>query len=143
VTRHQLGEHLGDILPPIQGALCDGDPGVREAAGAAFGVLFKGGAAGAVESVVPSLLHGLGAAAHASQSLEGLRVILGVRPQVLHTIVPQLLKPPVSSAELRALGQLAATAGAAQPGQGSRSRASRGHVVQAAAPGRVRPMPCT
>ncbi len=82
VTRHQLTEHLADILPPIQGALCDPDPTVREAAGAAFGVLFKGGAHGAVESVVPSLLNGLDSPAHASQSLEGLRVILGVRPQV-------------------------------------------------------------
>lgn len=82
VTRHQLTEHLADILPPIQGALCDADPGVREAAGAAFGVLFKGGAHGAVESVVPSLLNGLDSPAHATQSLEGLRVILGVRPQV-------------------------------------------------------------
>ena len=42
-TRHQLGEHLPDILPPIQAALCDTDAAVREAAGAAFGVLFRGG----------------------------------------------------------------------------------------------------
>jgi hypothetical protein len=87
VTRHQLTEHLADILPPIQGALCDPDPTVREAAGSAFGVLFKGGAHGAVESVVPSLLHGLDSPAHASQSMEGLRVILGVRPQVGNTVM--------------------------------------------------------
>lgn len=111
VTRHQLTEHLADILPPIQGALCDPDPTVREAAGAAFGVLFKGGAHGAVESVVPSLLNGLDSPAHATQSMEGLRVILGVRPQVFHGIVPKLLKQPVTSAGLRALGQLANTAG--------------------------------
>jgi len=82
VTRHQLGEHLADILPPIQAALCDADGAVREAAGAAFGVLFKGGAHGAVESVVPSLLTNLDSPGHAQQSLEGLRVILSVRPQV-------------------------------------------------------------
>jgi hypothetical protein len=111
VTRHQLTEHLSDILPPIQGALCDEDAAVREAAGAAFGVLFKGGAHGAVESVVPSLLNGLDSPGHASQSLEGLRVILSVRPQVFNGIVPKLLKPPVSSAGLRAIGQLAGTAG--------------------------------
>lgn len=118
VTRHQLGEHLSDILPPIQGALCDADPAVREAAGAAFGVLFKGGAHGAVESVVPSLLHGLDSPAHAGQSLEGLRVILSVRPQVFNGMVPKLLKAPVSSAGLRAIGQLAATAGEAGSGDG-------------------------
>jgi hypothetical protein len=111
VTRHQLTEHLSDILPPIQAALCDEDAAVREAAGAAFGVLFKGGAHGAVESVVPSLLHGLDSPGHASQSLEGLRVILSVRPQVFSGIVPKLLKQPVSSAGLRAIGQLASTAG--------------------------------
>lgn len=116
MTRHQLTEHLADILPPIQGALCDPDPSVREAAGSAFGVLFKGGAHGAVESVVPSLLHGLDSPQHATQSLEGLRVILGVRPQVFHGIVPKLLKAPVSSAGLRALGQLAGTAGARDGG---------------------------
>ncbi|KAF8055816.1 hypothetical protein HT031_006591 [Scenedesmus sp. PABB004] len=110
VTRHQLGEHLSDILPPIQSALCDADPAVREAAGAAFGVLFKGGAHGAVESVVPSLLHGLDSPAHAAQSMEGLRVILSVRPQVFNGIVPKLLKPPTSSAGLRSIGQLAGTA---------------------------------
>lgn len=43
-TRHQLAEHLPEILPPIQAALCDSDATVREAAGAAFGVLFRGGA---------------------------------------------------------------------------------------------------
>lgn len=118
MTRHQLGEHLSDILPPIQGALCDADPAVREAAGAAFGVLFKGGAHGAVESVVPSLLHGLDSPAHAGQSLEGLRVILSVRPQVFNGMVPKLLKAPVSSAGLRAIGQLAATAGEAGSGDG-------------------------
>lgn len=114
VTRHQPTEQLSDILPPIEGVLCDSDPAVREAAlarGAAFGVLFKGGAHGAVESVVPSLLNGLDKPAHASQSLEGLRVILSVRPQVFNGIVPKLLKHPVSSAGLRAIGQLAATAG--------------------------------
>eukprot|EP00882_Tetradesmus_deserticola_P004507 GHRQ01004753.1.p1 GENE.GHRQ01004753.1~~GHRQ01004753.1.p1 ORF type:complete len:1251 (+),score=530.16 GHRQ01004753.1:483-4235(+) len=110
VTRHQLTEYLSDILPPIQGALCDDDAAVREAAGAAFGVLFKGGAHGAVESVVPSLLNGLDSPGHASQSLEGLRVILSVRPQVFNGIVPKLLKQPVSSAGLRAIGTLAGTA---------------------------------
>ncbi len=41
VSRHQLGDHLADVLTPVQAALCDVDAGVREAAGAAFGALFK------------------------------------------------------------------------------------------------------
>ena len=44
----------------MQNALTDADPGVREAAGEAFSIMFKGGAGGAVDSVVPQLLEGLG-----------------------------------------------------------------------------------
>ena len=111
VTRHQLSEHLSDILPPVQGALCDPDPGVRDAAGAAFGVLFRGGSHSAVEGVVPSLLLGLEAPSHSAASLEGLRVILGVRPALFSGVAPKLLRPPLTSARLAALGALAGSAG--------------------------------
>ncbi|KIY92858.1 Translational activator GCN1 [Monoraphidium neglectum] len=114
-TRHQLGEHLPDILPPIQAALCDSDPSVREAAGAAFGVLFRGGAHSAVDGVVPSLLAGLDSEAHYSASVEGLRVIMGVRPATFNGVAPKLLRPPVTSSSLRALGELAGVAGPALP----------------------------
>jgi hypothetical protein len=110
-TRHQLGEHLPEILPPIQAALCDPDASVREAAGAAFGVLFRGGAHSAVDGVVPSLLAGLDSEAHYSASVEGLRVILGVRPTTFNGVAPKLLRAPVTSAALRALGELAGVAG--------------------------------
>lgn len=110
-TRHQLGEHLPDILPPIQAALCDSDPSVREAAGAAFGVLFRGGAHSAVDGVVPSLLAGLDSEAHYSASVEGLRVIMGVRPATFNGVAPKLLRPPVTSSSLGALGELAGVAG--------------------------------
>ena len=51
------------------------------------------------------------------QALEGLRVVLGVRPQLLSVMVPRLIKPPVTSTNLRALGALAEVAG----GLGSRA----------------------
>ena len=52
-------------------------------------MLFKGGAGSAVDSVIPALLAGLEArdATAAEQALEGLRVILGVRPQTLSSMV--------------------------------------------------------
>ena len=55
----------------------------------AFGVLFRGGAGSAVDSVIPSLLAGLESKEphQAAQALEGLRVILGVRPQTLGSMV--------------------------------------------------------
>ncbi len=60
----------------------------EQAAGSAFNILFKGGAGSAVDSVIPALLAGLEGESHqASQALEGLRVILGVRPQTLGSMV--------------------------------------------------------
>ncbi|KAK9804294.1 hypothetical protein WJX72_005256 [[Myrmecia] bisecta] len=112
ISRYQLSEYLGQLLPTVQAALCDPDPGVRQAAGAAFSILFKGGPGGAVDSVIPSLLAGLeGGPGGAEQALEGLRVILGVRPQALATMLPKLLRPPLTSTSIRALGALAEVAG--------------------------------
>ena len=83
-----------------------------QAAGSAFGTLFKGSAGGAVEGVVPALLSGLeGAPDQAAQALEGLRVILSVRPQALSSMVPRLLRPPLQPPAVRALGSLAEVAG--------------------------------
>eukprot|EP00884_Botryococcus_braunii_P017378 jgi/Botrbrau1/4323/Bobra.0232s0015.1 len=59
VTRDQLAEHIGEILPTVQAALVDSDPGVRQAAGAAIGVLFKTGGGSGVEGVLPTLLAGI------------------------------------------------------------------------------------
>ena len=84
-----------------------------QAAGAAFSILFKGGAGSAVDAVIPSLLSGLeGDGKQSGQALEGLRVILGVRPGTLASMVPRLLRPPLHSTALRALGSLAEAAGA-------------------------------
>lgn len=46
----QLAEHLGELLAPIQEALCDADAGVRAAAGGVFGVMFKSGGGGMADS---------------------------------------------------------------------------------------------
>ena len=59
-----------------------------QAAASAFNILFKSGGGSAVESVIPTLLSGLeGDDEQAAQALEGLRVILGVRPQTLGSMV--------------------------------------------------------
>lgn len=47
------------------------------------------------------------------QALEGLRVILGVRPQTLATMVPKLLRGTLTSTNCKALGSLAEVAGPA------------------------------
>ena len=43
---------------------------------------------------------------------QGLRVILGVRPSTFNTMVPRLLKPPLTSSHISAVGSLAQVAGA-------------------------------
>lgn len=40
-------------------------------------------------------------------------MVLGVRPQLLSVMVPRLIRPPIASTNLRALGALAEVAGAA------------------------------
>lgn len=47
----------------------------------------------------------------AEQALEGLRVILGVKPGTLNAMVPKLMRPPLSAAHVRALGELGEAAG--------------------------------
>lgn len=47
----------------------------------------------------------------AGQALEGLRVILSVRPQTLGIMLPRLLKPNVTPTSMRALAALAEVAG--------------------------------
>lgn len=85
-----------------------------QAAGSAFAVLFRGGGGSAVDSVVPSMLSALsGDGRQASQALQGLRVILSVRPQTLGTMLPRLLKPRVTPTSMRALAALSEVAGAA------------------------------
>jgi hypothetical protein len=64
-----------------------------------------------VDGVVPSLLVGLDNESHYAASVEGLRVILGVRPTTFNGVAPKLLRQPVTSASLRALGDLAGVAG--------------------------------
>lgn len=80
-----------------------------------FNVLFKSGGAASLDSVVPALLASLDApeAERQAQALEGLRVILGVRPSLLGSMLPRLTRPPPVATKLRALGTLCEVAGAA------------------------------
>jgi hypothetical protein len=116
INKHQLAEHMSEILPTVQAALTDQEAGVREAAGEAFAILFKGGPGGgggasAVDQVVPSMVSGLESDKTYGESLEGLRVILLVRPTVFNFVLPKLMKTPLSVHNLKALAVLAPAAG--------------------------------
>lgn len=111
-TRNQLTDHMADLLGEIQRLLCDENDDVREASGGLFDIMFKTGGGSAAESIIPSLLTGLGGDEEkASKSLEGLRIVLGVRPQLLSAIIPSLVDPPLSRRDVTALGALAEVAG--------------------------------
>lgn len=94
---HMRSTSFLNCCVPWQTALCDSDAVVREAAGEAFGILFRGGGGGMIETVVPGLLQSLDNAATMDKSLEGLRVILSVRPQTFSHVLPKLMAKPYSS----------------------------------------------
>jgi HEAT repeat protein len=113
-SRTQLTEFMADILTEIQRLLCDEDEEVRQSAGGALEVIFKTGGGSAAESVIPSLLNGLhGDDERVAKSLEGLRVVLSVRPQLLGIMVPRLVEPPLSKTDVVALGALSEVSGEA------------------------------
>ena len=111
-SKTQLTEFMADILTEIQRLLCDEDEQVRQSAGGALEVIFKTGGGSAADSVIPSLLNGLqGDEEKVAKSLEGLRVVLSVRPQLLGVMVPRLVEPPLSKTDVIALGALSEVSG--------------------------------
>ena len=113
-SKTQLTEFMADILTEIQRLLCDEDDQVRQSAGGALEVIFQTGGGSAADSVIPSLLNGLhGDEEKVAKSLEGLRVVLSVRPQLLGVMVPKLVGPPLSKTDVIALGALSEVSGEA------------------------------
>lgn len=83
---------------------------MREAAAVAFDALFKAGASSVVDSVIPDLMHKLEQEKESEKALEGLRVILSIRPHTLEGMMPKLLKEPISMRRVVAIGSLAEVA---------------------------------
>ena len=111
-SKTQLTEYMADILTEIQRLLCDEDDNVRLAAGGALEIIFQTGGGSVADAVIPSLLSGLhGDEERVKKSLEGLRVVLGVRPQLLAVMVPKLVEPPLSKNDIIALGALSEVSG--------------------------------
>lgn len=111
-SKAQLTEYMADILTEIQRLLCDENEQVRQAAGGALEIIFQTGGGSVADSVIPSLLSGLhGDEKKVQKSLEGLRVVLGVRPQLLGVMVPKLVEPPLSKNDIVAIGALSEVSG--------------------------------
>jgi len=108
--RQQLFMHLDDLVTTIRKGLCDPAHSVRSSAALGFDSLYKAIGQRAIEDVVPTLLHNLDDVG--GHALEGLRQLLNVRGKiVLPYLIPQLIEPPMTAANARALGSLAAVAG--------------------------------
>ena len=98
------------VLPPLQAALVDDDETVRDAAGTALNVLFQGGAGSLVDTIVPQMLEQLQRSETHQSALQGLRVILALRPHTLNTLLPKLLRVPLEARRVRSVGALAEVA---------------------------------
>ncbi|EFJ34482.1 hypothetical protein SELMODRAFT_230367 [Selaginella moellendorffii] len=72
----QLVTYMGELIPTIRTALCDRHATVREAAGLAFGTLFKSAGMQAIDEIVPSLLGALEVSETSGTALDGLKQIL-------------------------------------------------------------------
>ncbi|EFJ05799.1 hypothetical protein SELMODRAFT_162851 [Selaginella moellendorffii] len=108
----QLVTYMGELIPTIRTALCDRHATVREAAGLAFGTLFKSAGMQAIDEIVPSLLGALEVSETSGTALDGLKQILSVRTAaVLPHILPKLVQPPLTAFNAHALGALAEVAG--------------------------------
>ncbi len=108
--RQQLVQHLEEVVHTVRKGLCDEADSVRSSAALGFDSLYKSIGQRAIEEVVPTLLHSLDDAS--ANSLEGLRQLLNVRGKiVLPYLIPQLIEPPMTAANARALGALAGVAG--------------------------------
>lgn len=109
-TKSQLAVYLPELLPTVELALCDPEDSVRNAGGKAFGVLVKSGGRVAVDAIVPALINQLHATEGDGQTLEGLKQVLSVCPQLLTDILPKLVHMPMDAFRAESLGALAEVA---------------------------------
>jgi hypothetical protein len=110
--KEQLAEYYSQVVPVIRDALCDEEPSVRNAAGAAFDAMFRHGGADTAADIVPALLAKLDTDPVA---LEGLKQVLRAQPKILASVLPKLASPPINAARASTLGALAEVAGGALP----------------------------
>jgi HEAT repeat protein len=108
VSRQQIVACLPSLLPAVQKALCDDDESVRIASGDLMTTLFKGAGDVIQETVLPQVLEDINSDnENAVRSLEGLVVMLKVKPGILMEVLPEINTAPLSSIRARALGEIA------------------------------------
>ena len=108
VSRQQIVQCLPTLLPAVQSALCDDEESVRIASGELMATLFKGAGDVIQENVLPQILSDITEEnENAERSLEGLVVMLGVRPGILGAVLPEISALPLTSIKAKTLGEIA------------------------------------
>ncbi|GAA99124.1 uncharacterized protein L969DRAFT_87172 [Mixia osmundae IAM 14324] len=112
-TKAQLEPHEDEIIKSIRLSLVDADAVVRAAAAQCFDTLQKHVGAKAASQTIPTLLGAIASDSETAEAaLAALIEIVQVRSSaVLPSIVPTLIKRPVSAANARALAEIAAVSG--------------------------------
>jgi HEAT repeat protein len=110
--RAELDQYMDDIIPTVRKALCDNLPEVREAAAQSFDTLFRSVGARIIHEILPHLLEDMQKEDLRAHALEGLKEVLIVRSnQVLPHLIPELLEPPLTESNCRALASVAQVSG--------------------------------
>jgi hypothetical protein len=114
-ARRQIEAHVEVLIPAVRDALCDVLPDVRDAAARAFNVLQRCIGNEAVDMVVPSLLEAIDTtdADVSARAMSGLQCITALRSkEILPSLMPRLLAPPLTLFNVRALASVAQVTGA-------------------------------
>ncbi|UPQ98417.1 ARM repeat domain-containing protein [Chloropicon primus] len=108
VSKQQIVAVLPTLLPAVQSALCDDDESVRIASGELMATLFKGAGDIIQENVLPQILLDINDnRGNAERSLEGLVVMMGVRPTILDAVLPEVITLPLTPIKAKSLGEIA------------------------------------
>jgi len=111
-----LEDHEKTLISVVRTALTDHDEDVREAAAEAFDTLQQIFGKRAVEEVLPFLLTLLSSEDEADNALAALLTLLTETTRsnmILPNVIPNLIKPPISAFNAKALASLSRVAGAA------------------------------
>jgi hypothetical protein len=115
-TPEALEEHEKTLISVVRTALTDSDEDVREAAAEAFDSLQQIFQKRAVDQVLPYLLTLLRSEEQADNALSALLTLLTETTRsniIIPILIPDLVKPPISAFNAKALASLSKVAGAA------------------------------
>lgn len=115
-TPEALEEHEKTLISVVRTALTDSDADVREAAAEAFDSLQNIFQKRAVDQVLPYLLQLLRSEEQADNALSALLTLLTENTRsniIIPILIPDLVKPPISAFNAKAIASLSKVAGAA------------------------------